>query len=58
MTGEVQKDINKFLYNLSMQDYASANEQLKNLIEKKVNEKFDNAYKIVKNDYMKQINGK
>lgn len=48
MTGEVQQQIQKFLYNLSSGDYASADKELKTIIDQKYQEQYDAAYEALK----------
>lgn len=44
MTAEVQQHIQKFLYNLSTEDYASANKNLQDVINQKQQTRFDQKY--------------
>lgn len=48
MSGEVQQHIQKFLYNLSNGDYASADKELKTIIDQKYQEQYDAAYEALK----------
>ena len=48
MSGEVQQHIQKFLYNLSSGDYASADKELKTIIDQKYQEQYDAAYEALK----------
>lgn len=47
MNGEIQAQIHKFIYNLSNQDFAKANENLKATIHEKVATRFSAALKKV-----------
>ena len=48
MTGETQSQIQKFLFNLSNQDFANADKELKNIVQTKLNDRFKQAFEQVK----------
>lgn len=48
MTSEAQNGIQKFLYNLSTENYAKANENLNKVLSIKLNKRFSKAYESVK----------
>lgn len=48
MTDEVQQYIQKFLFNLSNEDWAAANTDLQKVIDLKHQERFDAAYNAIK----------
>jgi hypothetical protein len=48
MSGEVQQHIQKFLFHLSNQDHAAADDELKQVIDIKHQERFDAAYEEIK----------
>lgn len=54
MTGEVAQHINRFFYNLSLENLADANKELKSVIGKKVDTIFNQEYEAVKNSFKKQ----
>jgi hypothetical protein len=51
MTGEAQSRIQKFLYNLSTENYAEANKQLNQTIKDKIDIRFSEAIEKVKKQY-------
>ena len=48
MNNEMQQGIQRFLFNLSTEDWAGADTELKNLIDQKYQERFDQEYSAVK----------
>jgi hypothetical protein len=48
MNAEVQSKIHKFLYNLSTENYNGANIELKDILKRKVNDRFQAALEQVK----------
>jgi hypothetical protein len=44
MTAEVQSHIQKYLYNLSNEDYANATREIEAVVSAKQKERFDTAY--------------
>jgi hypothetical protein len=54
MTGEVQQYIQKFLFNLSNEDWAAANADLQKVIDRKQQERFDAAYNAIKESQTKK----
>ena len=54
MSGEIQQHIQKFLYHLSNEDRASADVELKQVIDKKHQARFDAAYENVKEAFSKK----
>ena len=53
MTPEVQQHINRFYYNLSMENLADADKDLKAALEHKVNQILDEEYEKVKKCFEK-----
>jgi len=53
MTSEAQSHIQKFLYNLSMENYSDADKNLNNLVKQKVDRRFNDATEKVKSDLTK-----
>jgi hypothetical protein len=47
MTAEVQSKIQKLLYSLSTENYANADRTMKDIIQQKVNARFEDALKEV-----------
>lgn len=54
MTAEVQGKIQKFLYNLSTENYAAADRGMREIIRQKVDERFNNALRQVQGDKNKK----
>lgn len=53
MTAESQSKIHKFLYNLSVENYHGADVELKDILKKKVDDRFRQALAQVKNQKIK-----
>lgn len=53
MTSEAQSHIQKFLYNLSMENYSDADKNLNTLVKDKVDKRFNEALENVKKDLTK-----
>jgi len=51
MTGESQAQIQKFIYRLSTEDYASADKELKTIVTDKVNKRFDAMLEKVRKNF-------
>lgn len=51
MTSESQSHIQKFLYNLSMENYAEADKDLNAIIKHKVDQRYNEALEKVKNEF-------
>lgn len=51
MTSEVQGPIQKFLYHLSMEDYANAEKEIKNVVTVKVNKTFEEEFEKSKKSF-------
>lgn len=54
MSGEIQQHIQKFLYHLSNDDHANVDAELKQVIDKKYQDRFDAAYENVKEEFSKK----
>ena len=51
MTSEVQGPIQRFLYNLSVENYAQAEKEIKTVVELKVNKTFQEEYEKTKKSF-------
>jgi hypothetical protein len=51
MTSEVQGPIQRFLYNLSTENYAQAEKEIKNIVEIKVNKTFEEEFEKSKKSF-------
>jgi hypothetical protein len=54
MNGEVQPNIQKFLFHLSNEDHDAASQELKKVIDQKYQDRFEAAYQEVSESFSKK----
>lgn len=54
MTAEVQGQIQKFLYNISTENYAAANREMQTIVKQKIDERFEDALTQIQGDKNKR----
>ncbi len=54
MNGEIQLNIQKFLFHLSNEDHGAAAQELKKVIDQKYQDRFDQAYQEVSESFSKK----